>query len=119
MENDDLLPDQPSDSPNDNKSSEMGPPKENKSDETFVPWESSKFKRIPKSQLAHRTIVQSKYLSSGGRTLIVPQMPPGVEDDNSKADISPMMDGDQIVGLKVVCSCGIVHEIMFEYSSEK
>lgn len=97
--------------------SEEPEPAAESTDPDFVPWDESNFKQVPSSKVAHRKIILSRLVSEDVRKVIVPQMPDNLDEDSEEADITPIMEGDQITGVRVECPCGRVHEVRFEFDS--
>ena len=83
----------------------------------FVPWEKTSFDAVSPSALGHRKIIRSRLVEEQGRRKIVPAIPADSSPREGKAEIEPLLDNGEIVGVRVACSCGAVHEIRFEFSS--
>lgn len=83
----------------------------------FVPWATANLKQMPVSKFAHQSVVKRKYVKTGRPVKIKPRIPTFEEPTPSEAEITPILQDDQIVGVKVACDCGTVHEIMFDFSA--
>ena len=83
----------------------------------FVPWDEANLKQMPVSKFAHQSVVKRKDVQVGQPVKIKPLLPKFDEPAPSEAEITPILQDDQIVGVKVACDCGTVHEIMFDFSS--
>ena len=79
----------------------------------FVPWKEEPLLSRASSILQHQSIIKRKNVRSGKPRTIVPRMP--VDEKPEEAEITPIVEGDRVVGIKVVCGCGMTHEIRFEY----
>ena len=79
----------------------------------FVPWDTDLLPGNVSSMLQHQSIIKKAHVRSGKPRTIVPKMP--VEVELKEAEITPIVDGDSVVGIKVICQCGATHEIRFEY----
>ena len=82
----------------------------------FVPWKEEALPTTASSMLQHQSIIKKEHVRPGKPTTIVPKMPVNVEQEEAK--ITPIVDGDRVVGIKVVCRCGATHEIRFEYDEQ-
>lgn len=83
----------------------------------FVPWDEANLKQMPASKFAHQTVVKGRHVKVAQPVKIKPLLPKFEEPAPSEAEITPILQDDQIVGVKVACDCGTVHEIMFDFSS--
>ena len=83
----------------------------------FVPWDEANLKQMPVSKFAHQSVVKRKDVQVGQPVKIKPLLPKFDEPAPSEAEITPILQDGQIVGVKVACDCGTVHEIMFDFSS--
>ncbi len=86
-------------------------------DAGFVPWEEASFDSVTPSTLGHRKIIRSRLVTEKGRRKIIPTLPADSSAHAGKAEIEPLLDDGEIVGVRVACSCGAVHEVRFEFSS--
>ena len=83
----------------------------------FVPWDEANLKQMPVSKFAHQTVVKRRHVTIAQPVKIKPLLPKFEEPAPSGSEITPILQDDQIVGVKVACDCGTVHEIMFDFSS--
>ncbi|MCH8327118.1 MAG: hypothetical protein IID15_01170 [Candidatus Marinimicrobia bacterium] len=83
----------------------------------FVPWNEANLKQVPVPMFLHQSVVKSKHVQVAEPVKIKPLIPKYSEPAPSEAEITPILKDDQIVGVKVACDCGTVHEIMFDFSS--
>ena len=81
----------------------------------FVRWDESKLKQVPISNLGYRTIVKKRFVENEAPIKITPAIPKSRLHSQADADITPILQDEQIVGVQVACHCGSVHEIMFDY----
>lgn len=79
----------------------------------FVPWKEEPLPREASSMLHHQTIIKKKHVRPGKPKTIAPEMPVNLELE--EVEVTPIVEGDRVVGIKVVCHCGATHEIRFEY----
>ena len=111
----DDLPEESSPSGEEPGSPQPAPDAANEAD--FVPWEETSFDEVNPSTVGHRKIIKSRLVEEKDRRKIVPELPAASTPPQGKAEIEPLLDNGEIVGVRVACSCGAVHEARFEFSS--
>ena len=88
----------------------------------FIPWKEEPLPREARSMLQHQTIIKKKHVKQGKPKTITPEMPLSMKLPELPAsleleevEVTPIVEGDRVVGIQVVCHCGATHEIRFEY----
>ncbi len=84
---------------------------------TFVPWKEERLPKEASSILQHQTIIKKEQVIPGKPMTITPEIPVNLELE--EVEVTPILEGDRIVGIQVVCHCGATHEIRFEYNEPK
>ena len=79
----------------------------------FVPLKEEPLPREASSMLQHQTIIKKEHVKPGKPKTIVPKTPVNLELE--EVEVTPIIEGDRVVGIQVVCHCGATHDIRFEY----
>ncbi len=85
----------------------------------FTPWREEPLPRRSVSRLGHRRLVKSGRLRPGTPVRITPEVKlepePVPEPGDYTIEVTPILEGETMVGLAVMCGCGARHEVRFEY----
>lgn len=79
----------------------------------FVPWEEEPFATPRKVAVARHAIIKKGSVTQGAPLTIVPEIPH--LDESGAMTITPLMEGETIVGMTVACACGRSQEVRFEF----
>ncbi len=108
---------QPSESP-DQASAGDRPPltgRQSGADTKFTPWKEEPIPEEAISELGHRKIVKKNKLHQGSPRIIVPKFHLERNPKPETVEVTPIIENEVTVGLRLVCSCGTVHEVRFEF----
>ncbi|MEE9162186.1 MAG: hypothetical protein V3U35_04355 [Candidatus Neomarinimicrobiota bacterium] len=84
----------------------------------FAPWREEELPAEAASELGHRRIVKKGNVRLGRPKMIKPEFHIEPEPHRESVEITPLKDKDEVVGLRLTCSCGAVHEVRFEFTDE-
>ncbi|MCH7939897.1 MAG: hypothetical protein IID13_09155 [Candidatus Marinimicrobia bacterium] len=79
----------------------------------FVRWEEEVLPAGQNLAVANKVIVKKSNVRPGAPRTIIPKIPTHV--DRRSMEVTPLIEDDTIVGMKVTCSCGNSHEVKFEF----
>ncbi len=88
----------------------------------FTPWREESLSAHATSKLGHRRIIKSGNVVLRREPVkITPHitLEPEPEPEPESVDITPLIEDDTIVGLRITCGCGATHEVRFEYGEEQ
>ncbi|MFB0517010.1 MAG: hypothetical protein ACETWG_10485, partial [Candidatus Neomarinimicrobiota bacterium] len=87
----------------------------------FVPWREEQLPKQAVSGIGHRRVIKKDNVHRGTPVKITHEisLEPEPEPKARRIEVSPIMDGDTVVGLSIVCGCGATHEVRFEYGDEQ
>ncbi len=84
----------------------------------FTPWREEELPTEASSDLGHRKIVKKSNIRMGRPKKIEPEFHIEREPRRESVEITPLKDKDEVVGLRLKCSCGVIHEVRFEFTDE-
>lgn len=87
-------------------------------DVEFTPWREEPLPEASISQLGHRKIVKKGDVHLGSPTTIIPEYHIQPDPKPETVEVTPLIENEETVGLRLVCSCGTVHEVRFEYGDD-
>ena len=85
----------------------------------FTPWQEESLPAHATSKLGHRRIIKSVNVLRGEPVKITPHITLEPEPEPESMEITPLIEDDTIVGLRMTCGCGATHEVRFEYGEEQ
>jgi len=84
----------------------------------FTRWREEPLPAQATSRIGHRRVVKSGNVRRGESVKITHEVSLEPEPEPESAEVTPLMEGEIIVGLRITCGCGATHEVHFEYSEE-
>lgn len=88
----------------------------------FTHWQEGSLPAHATSALGHRRVVKSREVRRSEPVKITHDITlepgPEPEPESESVEITPLKEGDAIVGLLLTCGCGATHEVRFDYSEE-
>jgi len=86
----------------------------------FTHWQEGSLPSHAASALGHRRVVKSREVRRSEPVKITHDitLEPEPEPESESVEITPLKEGDAIVGLLLTCGCGATHEVRFDYSEE-
>jgi len=86
----------------------------------FTHWQEGALPAHTTSGLGHRRVVKSREVRQSEPVKITHDitLEPEPEPESESVEITPLKEGDAIVGLLLTCGCGATHEIRFDYGEE-
>ncbi len=87
-------------------------------DVEFTPWREEPVLETSISELGHRKIVKKDDVHLASPTTIIPEYHIKPDPKPETGEVTPLIENEETVGLRRVCSCGTVHEVRFEYGDE-
>ena len=84
----------------------------------FTPWQEEPIPEKIISELGHRRIVKKDNLLQGSPQEIIPQFHLESNPDRETVEVTPIVENEETVGLRLMCSCGTVHEVRFEFGDD-
>ena len=87
----------------------------------FIPWQEEPLPKQAVSMVGHRRIIKSSKVRRGMPRKITPEvsLEPEPEPEGKSIEVTPITDGETVVGLRIACGCGATHEVHFEYRDEQ
>lgn len=86
----------------------------------FTSWREESLPAQAISKLGHRRIIKSGNVVLRGEPVkITPHITLEPESEPESVEITPLIEDDAIVGLRMTCGCGATHEVRFEYGEEQ
>lgn len=82
----------------------------------FTPWHEEPLPQEAVSGLGHRRVVKKRDILQGKPVNIIHEISLEPDPSLEGMEITPVKDNDLLVGLKIECGCGRVHEVRFEYN---
>lgn len=79
----------------------------------FKPWHEEPLPEETRGVISHQTIIKKEQIKEGRRKVIKAEVP--LEPDDEALVVVPIVEDEEIVGLRISCRCGAEHEIRFEY----
>ena len=79
----------------------------------FIQWEEESLPSISNLASANKVIIKKRNVRQGAPQTIVPDV--SALNDQQTMNVTPLLEEDTIVGMKVTCSCGNSHEVRFEF----
>lgn len=84
----------------------------------FTHWQEGSLPAHATSALGHRRVVKSREVRQSEPVKITHDISLEPEPEPESVEITPLKEGDAIVGLLLTCGCGAIHEVRFDYSEE-
>jgi len=87
----------------------------------FTRWQEESLPTQATSTIGHRRVVKSRevYQSEPVKITHDITLEPEPESESESVEITPLKEGDAIVGLLLTCGCGATHEVRFDYGEEE
>ena len=87
----------------------------------FTHWQEGALPAQAISTLGHRHIIKSRKVRRIEPVKITHDitLEPEPEPEPESVEITPLKEGDAIVGLLLTCGCGATHEVRFDYGEEQ
>ncbi|MBA7473797.1 hypothetical protein ES707_09142 [subsurface metagenome] len=87
----------------------------------FTRWQEGSLPARATSALGHRHVVKSRKVLRSEPVRITHDisLEPESEPESESVEITPLKEGDAIVGLLLTCGCGATHEVRFDYGGEE
>ena len=79
----------------------------------FIQWEEESLPSLSHLSIANKGIIKKRNVRQGTPQTIVPKVPS--LNDQQPMKVTPLLEEDAIVGMKVTCTCGNSHEVRFEF----
>ena len=83
----------------------------------FIPWREEPMLKEAISGIGHRHIVKKGKVRQGRPVNITPEI--SLEPEAEDMEVTPIMDGETVVGFNIACGCGATHEVRFKYPDER
>ena len=93
----------------------VGPPA---SSPDFISWREQALGIKVPSALGKRKLIKKRNVVQGTPRTIIPEYNLEPEQAAEIVEITPLKEDDVVVGLRLTCSCGAVHEVKFEFDDE-
>lgn len=91
----------------------------------FTRWQEESLPAQSASTIGHRRVVKSREVYQSEPVKITHDITleldpdPDTETESESVKITPLREGDAIVGLLLTCGCGATHEVRFDYGEEE
>ena len=86
----------------------------------FTSWREEPLSTRAISMIEHRRIIKSDRVHQSNPVKITHEvsLEPEPEPESESLEITPLIEDDNIVGLRMTCGCGATHEVRFTYGEE-
>lgn len=85
----------------------------------FTPWREEPLPGRVTSKIGHRHVIKGSNVRRGEPVKVTPDITLEPEPEPESVKITPLIEDDTIVGLRMTCGCGATHEVRFEYGEEQ
>ncbi|UCH62549.1 MAG: hypothetical protein JSU77_12245 [Fidelibacterota bacterium] len=89
----------------------------------FTRWQEGSLPTHPVSSIGHRRVIKSQKVHQNEPVKITHDITlepdPDPEPEPESVEITPLKEGDVIVGLQLTCGCGVIHEVRFDYGDNE
>ena len=85
----------------------------------FTRWQEGALPVRAISKIGHRHIIKSRKVSRSEPVKITHDITLEPDPEPESVEITPLKEGDAIVGLLLTCGCGATHEVRFDYGEEQ